>query len=681
MCLFGIAIIVKAAMVQVKEGPELLEAAKNMHMRNATLLAERGNIYTEQGDLLCSTIPKFDAHVDFSVIDKELFEEEVSALSDSLAGLFGDKSSRAYEKALRSAHKNRSKNRYWLLARGMQYHEYQELRNFPIFNKGKNIGGLIIEPKSVRVNPYGILAYRTVGLWRENARTVGLEATFDSVLNGVSGRRLEQKMTGGLWMPIEGTEIEPVNGRDLVTTIDVGIQDIAENSLRSILEKYECLYGTCIVMEVATGKVRALANLGRQKDGSYWEDYNYAMMPTEPGSTFKLVTLLALLNDKYIHIEDKVDAEGGAIRFGKLTMKDSHLGLGVMTIKDAFAHSSNAAMAKLAYQYYNSNPEQFLRHVKYIGLHKPTGIDVLGEKRTLVKTPDSKSWSKTTLPWMATGYEVLITPLHTCMLYNAVANNGKMMKPYLVSEVREYGKTIERFAPTVLVPAIGDSSTVAQLQACVEEVGLTGTAKGMKSPFYQIAGKTGTAQVADKGIKYSDGVYQGSFVGYFPADKPRYTIAVVVRTKPRSRAYYGGTVAAPVFRMIADKVFADNKDWSAPVDSMERAIEEKQLVAKKAAADSYGALVNAMGLKLPVEGKGGIAQLVTDSSTTTKVEKLAIVENVVPDVVGMSLRDAVFLLEQNGMKVQISGKGDVISQSIGAGEAITQGRIIVLRLG
>ncbi|MEZ5018311.1 MAG: penicillin-binding protein [Flavipsychrobacter sp.] len=681
VCLFGIAIIVKAAMVQVKEGPELIKAAKNMHMRNATLLAERGNIYTEQGDLLCSTIPKFDAHVDFSVIDEELFQDEVKGLSDSLAKLFGDRTSRGYEKLLRSAYKNKRQNRYWLLAKSMQYHQYQELRNFPIFNKGKNRGGLIVESKSVRVNPYGILAYRTVGLWRENAKTVGLEATFDSVLNGVSGRRLEQKMTGGLWMPIEGTEIEPVNGRDIVTTIDVGIQDIAENSLRSILEKYECLYGTCVVMEVATGKVRALANLGRQKDGSYWEDYNYAMMPTEPGSTFKLMTLLALLNDKHIQIEDKVDAEGGAIRFGNLTMKDSHLGLGSLTIKDAFAHSSNAAMAKLAHQYYSKDPEQFIRHVCSVGLDKPTGIDVLGEKRTLVKTPDSKSWSKTTLPWMATGYEVLITPLHTCMLYNAVANNGKMMKPYLVSEVREYGKTIERFSPTVVVPAIGDSSTVAQLQACVEEVGLTGTAKGMKSPFYQIAGKTGTAQVADKGIKYSDRVYQGSFVGYFPADNPKYTIAVVVRTKPHSRAYYGGTVAAPVFRMIADKVFADNKDWSAPVDSMAEAAEEKELIAKKADAKAYKGLVNAIGLKVPVVGDGGMAQLTTDSSKEVKMTKMAVVENVVPDVVGMSLRDAIFLLEQSGMKVQIDGSGDVLSQSIEAGENIIQGRTIVLRLG
>ncbi len=666
-------------MVQLSEGEELRATAENMHMRNATLLAERGNIYTEQGELLCSTIPEFDAHVDFSVIDKELFEKNVGVLADSLARLFKDKSARSYERELRKGYKK--KYRYWRLVKGMPYYQYQTVRSFPIFEKGKNRGGLIIEPKSARVNPYGMLAYRTVGLWRENARTVGLEATFDSVLNGVSGRRLEQKVTGGLWMPIEGTEIEPQNGRDIVTTIDIGIQDIAENSLKSILEKYDCQYGTCVVMEVATGKVRALANLGRQKSGAYWEDYNYAMMPTEPGSTFKLVTLTALLNDKYIHIEDKVDAEGGAIRFGNLTMKDSHLGLGVMTIKDAFAHSSNVAMAKLAYQKYNDHPEQFVKHVKRLGLHQPTGIDVLGEMRTVVKNPESKTWSKTTLPWMATGYEVMITPLHTCMLYNAVANNGKMMKPYLVSEVKEYGRTIERFEPKVLVSAIGDEDVVKQLQECVKEVGLTGTAKRLKSPFYGIAGKTGTAQVADKGIKYSDGVYQGSFVGYIPADNPKYTIAVVVRTKPHARAYYGGTIAAPVFRMIADKIFAMNKDWGAPVDSI---AEETQpvMVAQKAISKSYKDLLNAVGIPAPINEEKPIAQLVTDTTGAyAVVDTLMIDHGKVPDVVGMSLRDAVYLLEQKGLRVQIEGKGLVRSQSITSGEEIVSGRVVVLKLG
>lgn len=678
ICILGIAILIKAFLVQVKEGPELRQVAQSMHTRTAVLPAERGDIFAANGELLCSTIPEFDAHVDFGVIKKELFDDSVKVLAQKLSKLFGDASVRSYEAKLRNAHKKQL--RYWRLQRNMSYEQYQALRTFPVFNKGKNYGGLIIEPKAKRVNPHGMLAYRTVGLWRDG-NAVGLEATYDSVLSGVQGRRIEQKVIGGLWMPLEGSEIEPQNGKDIVTTIDIGMQDIAENTLKSVLKEHDCQYGTCIVMEVETGKVRALANLGRQKNGSYWEDMNYALVPTEPGSTFKLVTLLALLNDKYINIDDIIDAEGGAIKFGGLTMRDSHLGLRKMTIRDAFAHSSNAAMAKLAVQYYYKDPMQFVKHLQNLKLDKRTGIDLLGERRPLVKTPDSKTWSKTTLPWMSTGYEVMITPMHTCMLYNAIANNGKMMKPYLVSEVREYGKTIAKYEPQVLVESVGDASAVKQLQACVEEVALSGTAQGIASPFYTIAGKTGTAQVADKGIKYSDGVYQGSFVGYFPADKPRYTIAVVVRTKPHSRSYYGSTVAAPVFRMIADKIFANNKDWDAPLDSISKSAD-RVMVASKAKAGQYKNALGFLNMDINVADADMVAQLQTDSfKRMVLVADTTVAVNKVPDVVGMGLKDAVYMLEQQGLRVHIEGKGKIVAQSIVPGNEIRKGRVIVLRLG
>lgn len=678
ICILGVAILVKALMIQVKEGPELRRIAQSMHTRTAVLPAERGDIFAANGELLCSTIPEFDAHVDLAVIDEQLFGDSVRSLAKSLSGLFGDASAKTYEARLRDAYKK--KLRYWRLHRDMSYTQYQQLRTFPIFNEGKNYGGLIIEPKAKRVNPHGMLAYRTVGLWRDGG-AVGLEATYDTVLSGAQGRRIEQKVVGGLWMPVEGSEVEPINGKDIVTTIDVGMQDIAENTLKSILQKNDCQYGTCIVMEVQTGKIRALANLGRQKDGSYWEDMNYALLPTEPGSTFKLVTLLALLNDKYINIEDIIDAEGGLIKFGGLTMRDSHLGLHKMTIRDAFAHSSNAAMAKLAVQYYYKDPMKFVKHLQDLRLDKRTGIDLLGERRPLVKTPDSKTWSKTTLPWMATGYEVMVTPLHTCMLYNAIANNGKMMKPYLVSEVREYGKTIVKYEPQVLIEAVADAASVKQLQACVEEVALTGTAKGIASPFYTIAGKTGTAQVADKGIRYSDGVYQGSFVGYFPANEPRYTIAVVVRTRPHSRSYYGGTVAAPVFRMIADKIFAANKGWQAPLDSISKNAD-KVMLASKAREEQYKRMLGFVGMGINVTDANAIAQLKTDSfKRIVMVADSVMAPNRVPDVVGMGLKDAVYLLEQQGLRVQVQGVGKIVAQSITPGNDIEKGKVIVLRLG
>ena len=361
ICIFGIAIFSRVAYLQVKDGERLQAMSDSLHIHNKQLPAERGNIYTEKGALLCSALPKFDVHVDFSVIKKDLFNDSVDRLAEELAGLFENNTKLYYKNQLKKAYKK--KLRYWALGRNISYDQYQAMRNFPIFNKGKYKGGFIAERKEKRVNPYGMLAYRAIGLWRAHARTVGMEHTYDSVLRGMDGSRVEQKMPGG-WMPVKGSEVEPVRGRDLITTIDLDIQGVAEHAVKSLLEQYDLQYGTCIVMEVETGKVRALVNLGQQEDGSYWEDYNYAMMPTEPGSVFKLVTLASLLNDKYVTIDDIVDVEGGKKKFGRQVMKDSHFGDHEMTIRDAFAHSSNVAHAKLADQYYHKNPHQFIDNVK-----------------------------------------------------------------------------------------------------------------------------------------------------------------------------------------------------------------------------------------------------------------------------------------------------------------------------
>ncbi len=678
ICLFGIAVIIKAALIQINEGERLRQLSMDMHTRTTALPAERGNIYTEDGQLLCSSIPQFDIRIDWTVISPELFQENVDTLAYCVSNLFKDGSPAQYKAKFEEAYNQ--KRRYYLLHKNLPYYQYQVLREFPVFKLGSRRGGFIAEPKIKRINPYGMLAYRTIGLWRENSQAIGMEATYDTILNGESGSRIEQKMTGGVWVPVEGSEVEAQNGRDLVTTLDIGIQNVAEHALMSVLQQYECLYGTCIVMEVQTGKIKALVNLGRQPNGTYWEDFNYAMIPTEPGSTFKLVTLIALLNDKYITINDMVNAEGGAIRFGNRTMRDSHLGLGTLTIKDAFAHSSNAAMAKLAYQFYYKEPQKYIDQLRKLHLHERTGIDIAGERRPLVKSPENKSWSATTLPWMATGYEVLVSPLHTCMVYNAVANNGRMMRPYLISAVRDYGKDVKVFEPKAIEEAIGDSATVAQLQACTREVAISGTAKHIQGPFYNISGKTGTAQVADKGIKYSDGVYQGSFVGYFPAEKPKYTVAVVIRTKPHSGAYYGGTIAAPVFRMVADKIFASQKgSWDGPLDSISKNTKQVML-AKEATANSYRVLLNSIGKPSSLEGNT-IAKLEADSNN----KKITIVpakvyKGYVPDVNGLGLKDAVYLLEKEGLKVQVEGRGKVQVQSIAPGTAIAKGQLITLQL-
>ena len=557
----------------------------------------------------------------------------------------------------------------------------------PVFNKGKRRGGFISDAQTKRVRPYDMLAARTIGLWRKNAQNVGLEGTFDSLLKGRNGSRIIQKMSGGVYMPVEGTEYEPQNGEDIVTTIDLNIQNVAQHAMMSVLEQYQCLYGTAIVMEVQTGKIRALVNLGRDSaTGDYIEKQNYALTPAEPGSTFKLVTLLSLLNDGQINVDDIVDCEGGAIRFGNRVMRDSHLGLRSMTIRDAYAHSSNAAMAKLAFRAYEKDPMAFVKHLEAYGVDKRTGIDIAGEPRPMMLKPGHRDWNSTTLPWMATGYGVLITPLRTCMLYNGIANNGRMMKPYLVSGVKRYGELVEEFAPTCVMEKMGDTSTIRQLRACTAEVVATGTGKHIKSPHYTISGKTGTAQVADRieghWYPYSAGIYQGSFVGYFPNEAPKYTICVVIRTRPHAGSYYGGTLAAPVFRMISDKIFASAMGaWAGPLDSIAQK-SKRVLKGRQTTASTNARLMQELGVKVSQEAlaSGDLSQISSDTNRNVSIVSQPVVRGIVPDVSGMSLRDAVYLLERNGMHVDVQGRGRVRGQSIPPGSAISKGQSIILQL-
>jgi cell division protein FtsI (penicillin-binding protein 3) len=656
--------------------------AREMHTRFDTLIAERGNILNEDGILLSSSIPEFDVHIDFSVIDSTLFEQKIDTLCTCLAALFpaSGKTSEQFKEEFVNAYDNR--NKYYLLSRKLKYYEYEALRSFPIFNKGKAYGGFIAEPREKRKLPYEKLARRTIGVFRDSNIT-GLEAKYNKQLKGENGRRVVQKATGSVWVPVEGSEVDPQNGKDVITTLDMNVQNVAYHALLSKLQEYECQYGTCIVMEVATGKIRTLVNLGRQKDGSYDEDFNYATIPTEPGSTFKLATLISLLSDKKINVDQTVDIQGGRRQFGNRVMQDSHpdARLGEMPIWKAYAISSNVGMAKLADMHYRDNPSKFVEHLRRLRLDKPTGIDLLGERRSFITDPKSSLWSGTTLPWMATGYGVMITPLHTCMMYNAVANYGKMMRPYLVSAIREYGRDVQTFEPEMLTN-ICDSAAIEQLRKCTRAVVTDGTGKGIESPYYTMAGKTGTAQVADKGIRYTDGVYQGSYVGYMPFENPKYTICVVIRTRAHSAAYYGGTIAAPVFRMVADKIFSQNMGaWSAPLDSM--ALTGSSVIpAKAATAATYDVLLGRLNRKLPVvtDYRNTMMQLVTDSNRHSEVVQRHVYRGVMPDVTGMRLKDAVYMLENYGLRVRVVGKGRVQTQSVPTGTRLVKGQDIILQL-
>jgi cell division protein FtsI (penicillin-binding protein 3) len=683
MGMFGVAILVKIFLTQNVEGNYWRSMADSLHTRYVTLDADRGTIYSEEGRMLSTSIPYFDVRIDFAADglrakEGKVFKDNVDSLSICLSKTFMDHTAAEYKTLLREGYK--SKDRYYLLKRDITFTQYQQLRAFPMFRLGKNKGGLIAETKNKRINPFKLLANRTIGLSRQNAQNVGLERTYDDYLSGTTGKRLMRRIAGGTFVPVEGYDIEPENGHDIITTLDVNMQDIVENALMNMMVSNEADNGTCILMEVKTGKIKAIANLGRQPDGSYFEDMNYALRATEPGSTFKLATVISVLDDKYATMHNMVNLQEGRWDIGRRTVFDSepHPGQTNVTIKHAFELSSNVGMAKLAYQFYNKNPNDFVAHLRKLKLDKPTGIDLVGEDRPVIKTTASKTWSATSLPWMAFGYEVLISPLQTCMLYNAVANNGKMMKPYLVNSINEYGKPVKSFEPEVVMDSICSSNTLTQVKAMLEGVIMTGTGKSLWSPYYSFAGKTGTALVANANRGYADKIYQSSFAGYFPAKDPQFTCVVVIKNKAHAAKFYGAAVAGPVFREVADKLFAI-------------AVEKQQPMKATLMLDSLLAFKNSKGrdwkaiteeLDLPVAGEVNNNSWVSARVSDKKVNfsPVAQAKGSVPNVTGMGLKDALYLLENAGMRVIVRGAGKVMSQSIPGGSLLERNQTIVIEL-
>jgi cell division protein FtsI (penicillin-binding protein 3) len=460
----------------------------------------------------------------------------------------------------------------------------------------------------------------------------------------------------------------------------VNIQDVTENALMKMMVKNEADHGCAIVMEVKTGKIKAIANLGHEKDSLYWEDYNYAITPTEPGSTFKLVTMLSLLEDKKINLNSSVDLDGGSWQVYKRTVYDSEKhGLQNVTIKEAFEQSSNVGMAKLAWMHYAANPNQFVNHVRKLKLDSVTGIDLKGEIRPSIYKPKSKHWSNTTLPWMAFGYNLTISPLQMLTVYNAVANNGKMMRPYLVNEVREDGRPLHQFQPRVMIDSICTKSTLRQLQECLEGVMLEGTGKTLQSSYYRMAGKTGTALVANGNRGYGDKIYQSSFAGYFPADNPQYSIIVVIKNKPHAPIFYGAAVAGPVFKEIADQVY------NLKVSQNHNTVD----AFKKSDSGYYSYTGYTKDIKkiaehlevnvAKVQGRGNYSRIYKHGSDTVMSSQVISMKKM-PLVAGMGLKDAVYLCENLGLKVMVKGKGKVAAQSIAAGQNISKGQVINIQL-
>ncbi len=691
LCFLAIAIICafiigKALYIQQAQGAYWRNMSDSLHTRIEEVDAERGTIYSEDGKMLSTSIPQFNIYVDFKADGLirdygKIFGDNIDSLSICLADLFKDKSASQYKSILNNGYKKG--NRYFVLKKKISFDQYQQLKTFPLIRLGKNKSGFIADVQSIRLNPYQLLAFRTIGLERQNAEKVGLEQTYDTVLRGITGKRLVRYISGGIGVPVnEELDIEPKNGKDIIVTLDTRIQEIAEDALMNMMVKNEAEHGCAIVMEVKTGKIKAIANLGRQRNGSYWEDFNYAMTPSEPGSTFKLASMISVLKDRKATLNSNVNLEGGTWKVNRRTVYDSeNHGQTNVSIKRAFELSSNVGIAKLVYGSYASNPSQFVNNLKALHLDSTTGIDLYGERRPFVDHPGSKYWSATTLPWMAFGYNILVTPLHTCMLYNAVANNGVMMKPYLLNQVIQNGNTLKHTQPFAIAK-ICDSITLQQLKECLEgvcsEPGATGY-KLFKGTSYSVAGKTGTALVANGRHGYADHIYQSSFAGYFPADNPQYTCVVVIKNKPHAAMFYGASVAGPVFKEIADRLVTLN---TPPKDSVEYA----------AAKFNDSIYYNYAGFKNDIKSILATINIEYKDAAKTTLAKMynqqdgPVLANVpvskkyMPALNGLGLRDALYICENAGLVVKISGKGKVIGQSIAEGSPIARGQLIKLEL-
>ncbi len=675
--LFGAAIVFRVGQLQFGEGAYWKAKADSLTIRYVSIEPSRGNIYAADGSLLATSLPRYDVHIDLNApgIDKAMFNEKVDSLSFSLSKLFKDKTPNEYKRILKQA--RRDGDRYYLLKRNISYNEQKALYKFPLFRLGRYKGGLIVDQLSKREKPFKTLASRTVGFKvnNKNVTPVGIEGSFDKYLQGVEGKRLMQKLSGNVWKPVNNeNEVEPMDGSDVITTIDLNLQDVAENALQSQLIEHNADMGCAVLMEVATGHIKAIANLKRNNFGAYYEDYNYAIgQSTEPGSTFKLASLMAAIEDGYVDLDEEVDVQQGRISWTSgLIMRDAHEGGTRMSVMKAFAQSSNVGISKIITKYYARNPQSFINRLNKMHVAVPLDVQIKGESAIRLKNAVDKDWSNISLPYLSIGYESRLTPLQLLTFYNAVANNGKMVQPLFVKEVRNKGVLVKSFSTNVLADSICSKSTLAKAKLLLEEVVKSGTASHIKHAQYTIAGKTGTAQIAQGADGYKTGKvkYQASFCGYFPADKPRYSCIVVVYA-PGNDVYYGASVACPVFKEIADKVYALNIEMH---DELKQFPDSTYagLPKQKAGNLKQLAMVNHQ-LKLPVE-------MNETGWINSNKKEIEIKDNTVPDVKGMGLRDAIYLLEEQGLMVKPVGRGTVTRQSINAGAKAVRGQQIIIEL-
>ncbi len=688
--LLSLAVIIQLYNLQFIQGEKWRNMASKSSTKYETIEAIRGNIYSVDGSLLATSVPEYELHMDMvagKIADDEVFFSKVDSLAAALSKLYPDKSTRDYSRLLREARKE--KLRYQLIRRRVTFNELKQIRTFPIFNLGKYGGGLIVEQKNKRILPFKSLAARTIGYKNENvANGVGLEGAYAKYISGEDGKRLMQRIAGGVYVPVndEDDEEQAKNGADIISTIDVNYQDLAQKVLKKQLDSIQADFGTVVLMEVATGEIRAIANFTRTPEGEYKEQMNYAIAASaEPGSTFKLASYLAMLDDKKIDTSTTIDAAHGTFqvinpRNGRvaLRIRDTEDHGGLISAKRALEESSNIAVARFVNRAYSDNPQAFIDKLYSFHLHERNGLQIKGEGKPRIKNTRSEDWNKIQSLWqIAYGYESKLTPLQMLTFYNGVANNGKLVVPMFVREIRRMGNTVERFQAKVINPKIASDEALSKARGMLEGVVLEGTGKLIiKNKLYSVAGKTGTAQIANGALGYgSKSSHQASFCGYFPADKPKYSMIVVI-SNPRVGSHLAAWVAGPVFRKIADRVYANDlgiNQQPAPVHFVGNTTLPK---VKQGNVKALKLVHETLGVKpLYASANTGI-----DTSAGIAFEDTKYKKGTVPPVTGMSLSDALFTLGNAGYKAVARGSGAVASQSVPAGNALRKGSKIIIEL-
>lgn len=683
IAVLALALLVRILILQYVQRGKWTDMSEKYVYKTAQATANRGDILTSDGRLLASSVPYYTIYMDTrsSGMTAATWSNGITGLSAGLSRILGVRSAAGWRQVITDA--RRKGDRYFLIQRRVDYESLKKLKELPIFREGQFKGGMVAQAENRRILPNSDMAARTIGYLNlgSEGNEVGVEGAFDKELAGRNGVVVKQRLTGGDWISVDAAgTVESRDGNDVVTTLDIDLQDVATSALMNQLRKHDAHHGCAVLMEVATGDVKAIANLEIGSDGAYHETYNYAIgESTEPGSTFKLPALMAALEDGVIDTGDIVDTGTGTVKYYNKIIRDTkEEGYGRITVKEVFEKSSNVGTSKLIYENYKKDPRLFVNRLYAMKLNQKLDIQLKGEGDPLIRYPGDKLWSGLSLPMMSHGYEVQMTPLQILTFYNAVANDGKMVKPRFVTAIKRNGSVVKRYETEVIINSIASRSTIRKARKMMEGVVSHGTATNLKNANYQIAGKTGTAQIAKDKSGYRSGSrisYQASFVGYFPAENPKYSCIVVVNA-PSNGVYYGNLVAGNVFKEISDKVYAT----SFFRDYVSENKKDLKIVAPEA-GNGYREDINEVLRNLDVRyrrtsGEDWVAT--RESGDTIRLAGIKIQEGLIPDVRGMSLRDAIYVLENSGLRVQYSGKGRVLRQSPQQGARYSEGSVVSL---